>query len=159
MYKKSDGQKKLLIVGEKIFPYKELNRQLRKSNFKKDIIFKGRCESEELHLLLAASEALVFVSHFEGFGVPLLEAMHCEIPILASNRSSIPEIAGRAAIYVDPDNPAEIAQGIREILHNTELRNTLIEEGKLNRLRYNWDHSAEKLWEAMMQTIKMDKDA
>ena len=120
--------------------------QLEKMKYKSDVIFTGRLSSQELNEVMAASWALTFVPFFEGFGIPLVEAMKCEVPILASNVTSLPEIAGDAAIYVEPESPGSIRDGMVRMVKEEGLRESLIEKGKIRSERYNWDNTAKELW-------------
>jgi glycosyltransferase involved in cell wall biosynthesis len=137
---------KLIIVGKKFFLTKAMEDQLEKMKYKSDVIFTGRLSSQVLNEVMAASYALTFVPFFEGFGIPLVEAMKCEVPILASNVTSLPEIAGDAAIYVEPESPGSIRDGMVRMVKEDGLRESLIEKGKIRSERYSWDNTAKELW-------------
>jgi glycosyltransferase involved in cell wall biosynthesis len=137
---------KLIIVGKKSFLTKAMEDQLEMMKYKSDVIFTGRLSSQELNDVMAASYALTFVPFFEGFGIPLVEAMKCEVPILTSNVTSLPEIAGDAAIFVEPENPGSIRDGMVRLVKEEGLRESLIEKGKIRSERYNWDNTAKELW-------------
>lgn len=140
---------KLVIVGKKFFLTKSMEEQLEQMNFKKDVIFTGRLESDELNDVMASAWALTFVPYFEGFGIPLVEAMNCDIPILASKVTSLPEIAGDAAIYAEPESPGSIRDGMIRIVREEGLRNELVLKGRIRRERYSWDNTARELWKTM----------
>lgn len=93
--------------------------------------------------LLAGAVALVFPSLYEGFGFPVLEAMHCGAPVIASNTSSLPELVGEAGLLVDPLNAEEIARAMRRCSHDAALRRTLIERGHSRARRFSWVKAAE----------------
>ena len=76
------------------------------------MIFTGRLDTNELKFVLGAATAMVFVPFFEGFGIPIVEAMYAGVPVIASNTTSIPEVAGEAALYVDPASVEEIAEAM-----------------------------------------------
>jgi len=84
------------------------------------------------------SRALYLVTKFEGFGLPLLEAQACSVPVLAGNHAALPEVGGDSAIFVDPDNPQAIAQGLLRILTDELLRSDLVEKGRRNLQRFRW---------------------
>ena len=92
---------------------------------------------------------LRLVAFFEGFGVPLLEAMQAEIPILTSNQSSLPEIAGAAALYCDPNSPEDIARQLSALYHDAELRDELVKEGQTQRKKFSWEKTAEAIWDKL----------
>ena len=92
---------KMVLVGEKFFLTSSMEEQLEKMPNKKDVIFTGRLSPDRLNEVIGAAWAMTFVPFFEGFGIPIVEAMKCEIPVIASKVTSLPEIAGDAALYVN----------------------------------------------------------
>jgi glycosyltransferase involved in cell wall biosynthesis len=111
--------------------------------------FTGHLTQEKLVQYSASAIALTYVPYFEGFGIPLVEAMKCGIPILSGNKTSLPEIAGDAAIYCDPFNENDIAEGMNRLFQKQELRETLIKNGIQRAKLFSWDHTAEKVWEVI----------
>jgi glycosyltransferase involved in cell wall biosynthesis len=108
------------------------------------ILLAGYIAAEDKGALISAADALVFPSLYEGFGFPLVEANACGTPVLASNSSSLPEIAGDAALLVDPLDQTAIGDGIFQILNDETLRNRLVEAGIINAQRYSWETAAVK---------------
>jgi glycosyltransferase involved in cell wall biosynthesis len=104
--------------------------------------------------LLTGAEALVFPTLYEGFGFPLLEAMACGTPVLTSNVSSLPEVAGDAALLVDPLDDESIADGIERLLGDAAYRQRLIEAGKRRVERFTWDASARKHAEVLHRVAR-----
>jgi len=86
---------------------------------------------------------------FEGFGLPLLEAMHCDVPVITSNVSSMPEVVGEAGILINPNKIDEIEKAMLEIFQKEEIRNEMIEKGRRQREKFNWDKSAEKVYQVL----------
>ncbi len=148
------GDFKLVIVGKKFFLTKAMEEQLQKMKFKNDVRFTGRLSSKDLNDVMGSAFALTFVPFFEGFGIPLVEAMNCEIPILTSNVTSLPEIAGDAAIYAFPDSPGSIRDGMKRLVKEEGLRESLIEKGKVRRNLYSWDNTAKELWKTIEHVLK-----
>ena len=138
---------KMVIVGEKIFMTGEIKKTLFGMKFKEEVIFTGRLHPATLRLVMGSAVALTFLPLFEGFGIPLVEAMYCNIPILASNVTSVPEIAGDAALYADPFQVNTITEQMLNIIKNDNLRKELIEKGKIQRQKYSWDKTADGLWQ------------
>lgn len=150
---------RLVIVGKKIFMTNAIEDQLEKMENRDDVIFTGRLSPGDLNDVMASAWALTFVPFFEGFGIPLVEAMSSEIPILASNVTSLPEIAGDAAIYAEPESPGSIRDGMIRIVKEEGLREALIKKGKKRRERYSWDNTANELWKTIERVLGQDPAA
>lgn len=103
----------------------------------------GYVAEEDKAALLSGATALLFPSLYEGFGFPVLEAQVCETPVLTSNSSSLPEVAGEAALLVDPENVEEIAAGIERLAQDEALRRRLVEAGRENVRRFSWQKAAQ----------------
>ena len=121
--------------------------------FRHDVHLTGRVTDDELVQLYAAALATAYVPFFEGFGIPIIEAQACASPVLTSNCSSMPEVAGGAALLADPRSPAAIADALVRLQQEPELRQQLIEQGLLNVRRFSWQQSADVLWQAMQLAI------
>ncbi|MGZ4036896.1 MAG: glycosyltransferase family 4 protein [Bacteroidia bacterium] len=153
-FKKETGSDlKLLIAGPHFWGLKDSYAAIDASSCKQDIIFTGRLSSEDLADVMASAFALTLVPYFEGFGIPIVEAMQCEIPVITSNVTSLPEIAGAAALTVDPYNVSEIAQSMIKLYRDPALRQQLIAEGALRKNKFSWDRSAELLWQSIEKTL------
>ena len=120
---------KLLIVGEKRWWSGPIEQAYSQMRYKDEVVFAGRLSAEDLHLVTAAALASVYVSYFEGFAIPILEAFKCETPVITSNVTSMPEVADDAALLVDPFSEASIAEGMTEML-DENVREALIEKGR-----------------------------
>ncbi len=144
---------KLAIVGEKMFMTGDIDRTYAKLKHKGDIVFTGRLSPEKLRDVMGAASGLTFVPLFEGFGIPLLEAMYCEVPILTSNVTSLPEIAGKSAIYCDPLDIQDISNGMLKLATDPGLKKTLVSEGRKRRESFSWDLTAEKVWRSLDNII------
>lgn len=154
IYKKmSASANKLLVVGEKMFKTSEIENTYNQMKFNNDVIFTGRLQSDQLHKVLASALALTYVSYFEGFGIPIVEAFKCNTPVITSNVTSMPEVAGNAAILVDPFNPEEIAVAMKRTEDDSELVQKLIAEGNKRAKIFTWQKSAERLWETIEKVI------
>jgi glycosyltransferase involved in cell wall biosynthesis len=145
---------KLVIVGEKMFMTREIEKTLTGMKHRKDIIFTGRLSPEKLRDVMGASAGLTFLPLFEGFGIPLLEAMRCEIPILASDATSLPEIAAEAAIYANPQEVPEIVAGMLQLAGNAENNSRLVNEGRERVKKFSWDLTSERMWNSVCRVIE-----
>ena len=97
---------------------------------------------------------MAVVSYFEGFGIPLVEAMKGDCPILSGNLTSLPEVAGDAAIYCDPFDVNSIKEGLKKLDNDENLRNSLIEKGREQAEKFSWDFTAEKIWTVLENQLK-----
>jgi glycosyltransferase involved in cell wall biosynthesis len=152
---KSGLDYKLAIVGEKMFLTGEMEKVYRGMKFRDEVIFKGRLSPDELRTALGASVGMTFIPLFEGFGIPLLEAMRCGIPILASNVTSLPEIAAGAAIYADPLDLEEIADGMMQLATDPALRARLVKAGRERSGEFSWDRTSELYWNSVCRAIDL----
>jgi glycosyltransferase involved in cell wall biosynthesis len=144
---------KFVIVGSlKGFPGDIENTYLQMRH-KEDVIFLGRKEINELIMITGAAEAMLYVSLYEGFGIPILEGFQAEIPVITSNTTSMPEIAKDAAILADPYSVDEINQSLIEINSNNELRLQLIQNGKERKMDFSWDMTSQLLWNTIEKTL------
>ncbi len=154
-FKKNTGSlMKLIIVGDYFFKNSDLFKKYQSLLHKEDIIFTGRLETDELHKVMASATALTFVPYFEGFGIPILEAMNCDVPVISSNVTSMPEVAENAALYVNPRIIKEIADAMEQIEKDEILRKDLIEKGRIQRQKFSWEQTAQKLWNSILKTLE-----
>jgi glycosyltransferase involved in cell wall biosynthesis len=149
----SQSDFKLVLVGAVYSNDGDVKRVIEKAKFKNDIIFSGRQPQSELEKIMASAFALTFVPYFEGFGIPIIEALQCETPVICSNTTSMPEIAGNAGLLVNPFEVNSISDGMIEIYNNDKIRTQLIENGKVRKNMYSWDKSADLLWNSITKSL------
>jgi glycosyltransferase involved in cell wall biosynthesis len=152
--KESNSDVKLLLAGSHAWGLNEIYKAMEGLSSKDDIIFTNRLNEEDLADVMASAFALTFVPYFEGFGIPLVEAMQCEIPIITSNVTSLPEIAGDAALFVNPYEVNEIKNAMLKLRSDVGLRSNLIEKGKQRKNDFSWDKTADLLWKSVEKTLK-----
>jgi glycosyltransferase involved in cell wall biosynthesis len=116
----------------------EIGKKIQEEGLTGRIRFLGYLPKAEIPALYRSAGCLVFPSFFEGFGMPVLEAMACGCPVVAARAASLPEIAGKAALYADPDDPEGLADAIRQILTDAELRRELVQIGFRQAMRFSW---------------------
>lgn len=145
---------KLLIVGAKMWWNKDLKSSYENLNFKEDVIFTGRKTLEELQLLYASALAFCFVPYFEGFGIPIIEAMKCACPVITSNCTAMPEVAGKAAVLVNPYKVQEISDAMTLLNSNSELRADLSAKGQVHSQNFSWNSTANALWNSIEKVLK-----
>ncbi len=142
---------KLLIVGEKKWWTKSISDVFETMKYKEDVVFAGRLGPDDLCNVLSGALSLVYVSYFEGFGIPIIEAYACGTPVITSNVTAMPEIAGDAALLVNPFSVDEIADAMYNIYADPELRKKLINKGFIREKLFSWDISADGLWNSILK--------
>ncbi len=150
----SESDMKLLLVGRPGWNYEGALRTYEAMRHRSDVLFTGFVPDEALNGLYAASSGLVFVPWLEGFGIPIVEAFHAEVPVIASDRTSMPEIAGNAAMLVDPGSPDTIAQAMLAISSDERLSQQLVVAGRDQREQFSWDRSAQALWDVLAPYVR-----
>lgn len=147
--KRTQTPVKLLIAGRFGWQTGPVKTAYDKARFKEDIIFLGYVEDHMLPKLMGSAIALTYVSFFEGFGIPLLEAMHAEVPVITSMNTGMKEVAGKAAKLVDPNIPDQIAIAMQLLYEDPTDQQQLIAQGREQRRKFNWDKTAEVVYAGM----------
>lgn len=147
-----NSQQQLLVVGSRYWWQDELASAFDSMRHQSDVRFVGHAESDVLAQLMGASAALVYTSLFEGFGIPIIEAFCAETAVITSDVTSMPEVAGDAALLVDPMSVDAIADAMSRIVGDEALRASLIEKGRARKELFSWDRTASLLWDSLMKT-------
>ncbi len=132
---------KLVLVGGKGWLYEEIFTQVKRLGIEKRVLFTGYVPDGELPLWYNAAELLVFPSVYEGFGMPVVEAMACGTPVIAANASSLPEAVGEAGLLFAPDSPTELAERITAVLQDPALRAKLKKWGLQHARNFSWNRA------------------
>jgi len=135
----------LVIAGKKGWLYQEIFRRVEELGLERKVVFTGYVPEGDLPALLSGARLFVFPSLYEGFGLPVLEAMACGTPVVCSNASSLPEVAGDAAMLVDPLDVEGMAAAIERVLGDKELRAELIERGFEQARKFSWERCAREI--------------
>ncbi len=138
----------LRIVGQKAWLFDEVFESVRRHQLEDEVVFTGYLSDEDVVETYRCAAVTVYPSLYEGFGFPPLEAMACGCPVVCSTAASIPEVAGDAAVMVDPESVESIAEGIHRLLSNEELRRTLVERGFAQASKFTWKQCAAETLEA-----------
>jgi len=144
---------KLLLIGDSAEEHSDLRRAVLRSRLQGDVRFLGFVPHSVLRVFYSRASAFLFPSLYEGFGLPPLEAMAHGAPVLTSSVSSLPEVFSHAALLVNPENVFEIARGIRQILTENDLRDTLVRRGYELVQRYSWERSATQVREIYRSVV------
>ena len=154
-YKEQSGSDvKFLIVGGRAGKQEELDEVLAQMKHVQDVRFLGHLPAKELALVAGAAIALAYASLFEGFGIPIVEAFNAETAVITSNTSSMPEVAGDAALLVDPLSVEQISDAMAKLAEDRSLRMELIEKGRSQRQKFSWDQTAHKLWQCVEKAME-----
>ncbi len=145
---------KLVIAGRPAWKYEEVEEMRLTMPYKEDVKWVGYMNVDELSDVIGGAYALLYASLFEGFGIPILEALQCDVPAIVSNTSSMPEVAGDAALLVDPTDPEDIATKMHTLYKDESLRKQLIANARVQIKKFSWQSSSEKLWNCMMDCLK-----
>tara|TARA_B110000467_G_scaffold163062_1_gene188011 strand:+ start:1831 stop:2967 length:1137 start_codon:yes stop_codon:yes gene_type:complete len=151
-FKKNHNQMNLIIAGEKKWLDIDTKKTYQSMQHKQNVIFLGKVPQTLLPKLLGSAKGLCFISFFEGFGLPIIEAMKSGIPIITSNTSAMPEIAQDAAIIINPHNIREISHAMYELETNNSLRLRLIKNGQRQVMNFNWNDTANSIWNIINST-------
>jgi glycosyltransferase involved in cell wall biosynthesis len=144
---------RLIIIGDYLTAHPDLRRSVIRSRVQQKVRFLGFVPVETLRIFYRTASAFVFPSLYEGFGLPPLEAMAQETPVVTSNVSALPEVVGEAAVLVNPENVFDIARGIRQALLDEELRRRLITRGRERVAQFSWDRAADRILEIYREVV------
>jgi glycosyltransferase involved in cell wall biosynthesis len=139
---------RLVVVGRAKWQESEIYSALERHNLMKDVVFLGYVPDERLVSLYQGAEAFIYPSLYEGFGLPILEAMACGTPVITSNTTSMPETAGAAALMVDPCDVEGLVSAMTLIVKDEELRRNLSRKGVTHSSQFTWERTAHQTVEA-----------
>ncbi len=148
--KNKESEILLVIAGRIAWQVGEMQDFYKNMKFRESVKFLQFVPQTNLNRLIASALAVCYVSLYEGFGIPILEAMHCETPILTSNITSMPEVAADAAYLINPHDAADIARGLNDLFFDENLRKNLVEKGKIRREQFDWNHSAAHIFDILI---------
>jgi glycosyltransferase involved in cell wall biosynthesis len=154
----NNSEIKLLVAGEKKWWTAPIKKAYEEMQYKNEVIFCGRLNSSDLHMVTGSALAITYVSYFEGFGIPIVEAFRCGVPVITSDITSMPEVAGDAALLCNPYDIASIAAAMERIASDCDLRKDLIKKGLERAETFTWDGAAERLWNSIMKSLETEKN-
>jgi len=152
--KETASDMQLVIAGHILWSQSDIEEAVNQSSCKDAIHFTGRLTDDELKMALGGAFALTFVPVFEGFGLPIVEAFQAGVPVIVSNVTSLPEVAGEAALYADPFDVNAIAKAMKEMysISDTE-RESLINKGFQQKEKFSWSRTAKLMWDAVEKAV------
>lgn len=152
--KRSTEDIALVISGRPMWSNDDPKSLIEKSPFKGDIIFTGYLNEEKLGQVVGAANALLYLSYFEGFGVPVIEAFASGVPVITGNKSALPETCGGAALLSDPFDIFDMASAMEKLQSDNSLRKELIEKGIVRAKDFSWEKSADNLWKVILKVLE-----
>lgn len=152
--KRQKTSMKLVLAGRLAWKFESFTKSLQSYKYRNDVVMTGYVEEEELINITGAAYGMVYPSVWEGFGVPVLEAMQSGIPVITSANSAMQEIAKEAALYINPTSHTDIADKMMLLYKDENLRNELIQKGQKIAEQYHWDKTAILLWQSIVKSVK-----
>lgn len=151
-YRESGGKAHFIFVGEEMLLRSDMKNAFENSAYRSEIHFVGRVKTQELSSLIGSAQALCLCSHFEGFGIPILEAFQCKTALICADNSAMPEVAGEAALYCNSRDFGSISAAMLRT-EDPQTRDSLIQQGKERLKNFSWDRSAEMMWNSIQLTL------
>ncbi len=148
---------KLLLVGRQGWKTERAQAIYDAMAYKSSVVFTGFVSDEDMNRISGGAVALCFVSFLEGFGLPPLEAMHAQTPSICSDRGAIPEVCGDAVLYVNPDSPESIAEGMIKMYGDAAFRQALIAKGQVRKKLFSWEKNAQDAWAVLQRAVEDKK--
>ncbi|MEK9147236.1 MAG: glycosyltransferase family 1 protein [Patescibacteria group bacterium] len=143
----------LVIIGKKGWFYDAIFQKVKDLNLERKVIFTDYVPDDDLPALIGGAQVYVLPSLWEGFGIPVIEAQACGVPVVVSNISSLPEIVGESGILVDPESVESIAQGIKKVLTDKKTKSDLVKKGFKNTKRFSWQSCAQETLEVLAKVV------
>ena len=144
----------LVLVGWQGWGEKRWLEKIDGQNLSNQIFITGHIPDDDLRAVYSGAKALVYPSLYEGFGLPIVEAMACNCPVICSNTASMPEVAGDAALLFDPSKSDELAHAIELMVHDTRMRATVVEKGRHRATAFTWNETARQTLEVFKKVLK-----
>jgi glycosyltransferase involved in cell wall biosynthesis len=155
--KAEHGIPKLVLAGGKGWYYDQIFAEVESLGLAGEVIFPGYVMQQELPLWYNAAQLFVYPSRFEGFGLPVLEAMACGTPVITTNVASLPEVAGDAALFVSPDDEAQLVEAMRCALGDESLRQEMVAKGLARSAEFTWARTARDTLQTYDRALGKDR--
>jgi len=150
--KKYNVSHKLILVGKFGYGREKIKNKTNNSKYKNDIILTGYVSDEDKFYLMADADVFLFPTFYEGFGLPILEAQSVGTPVVTSNVSSMPEVAGDGAVLINPKDISAIAEAVYKLISNESYKNDIIEKGYNNLKRFSWENCAREVADILLSS-------
>lgn len=143
----------LVLIGKKGWKYESILKDIQSSSYTNEIFHLDYLADELVAIFYSRADVFVYPSHYEGFGLPILEAMTLGAPVITSDNSSIPEVTGNAAILINPNDFMQIAEAILKVISDRQLKENLVSRGKAQSDLFSWDNTAKETLKAYKSII------
>ncbi|MBU0707436.1 glycosyltransferase family 4 protein [Patescibacteria group bacterium] len=153
MKKKYQLPHKLVLVGSPGFGFDKVRNEILNSGLSREIIMTGYVDGQDIVYLVNGADVFVLPSYYEGFGLPVIEAMACGTPVITSLRASLPEVAGNAAILVNPSDYDELSEAMNNVISNQKLRQRMVSLGYERIKMFNWANCATETLKEIKETV------
>jgi len=150
---------RLVVAGHRFEQRDEVDARAHALGVSHAVIERDGVDDDRLRCLYTHAEALIFPSLYEGFGLPVLEAMACGVPVIASNRASLPEVVGTAGLLIDPDDPDGISAAVRRLRSEPGLRSTLVQRGLARAAGFRWGRTAARTCDVLYRVATLQNGA
>lgn len=151
--KKSGLKNKLVVIGKRTKYAKQIDAYIQENNMQQQVIFLKQVNYTELPVIYQLASLFIYPSLYEGFGIPVIEALHSSTPVIAAKGSCLEEAGGKSTIYIDPCNEIELAQAIQQVLSDEKLRENMINEGIKHVQQFNHEELSKQMMECYQTTI------
>jgi glycosyltransferase involved in cell wall biosynthesis len=152
LFKENDEKNiKLVIGGRKAWGNKEMELAFQNMKYKDEVIFTGWLSDDESAQYMASCLSFVYLSYFEGFGIPILEALNSGVPVLSSDKSSLTEVGGNAALYCNPFDTDDICRSMQKLAIDEKLRQELISNAQTQKEKFSWEKTADEIWNNIIE--------
>lgn len=145
---------KLVLAGSGGDLFGKIRKIIKQDKVDSEVSLPGYIEEPDLPAIISHAEVFLFPTLYEGFGLPIIQALACQTPVLASDLDPHREVGGEAAVYADPSSPQALAQGIIQILSSEKIRRELKEKGLIQAKRFSWEKTASRIWEIFSFMLK-----
>lgn len=154
---KQRAETSLVLVGGRGWQDEGIREAIRQARLAGDkVVLPGYVDTEDMAAMYSGAEAFVFPSHYEGFGLPILEAMSCGTAVITADNSSLPEAGGDAALYVDSHDHKQLVDAMKRVLTDDKLRETLVKKGYKQAAKFSWENCADTIVSSIKK-LKLDK--
>jgi glycosyltransferase involved in cell wall biosynthesis len=155
--KRQKSNWKLVLAGRLAWKNEPFLASLKTYKYREDVVMTGYVDEQELARLTGAAYAMVYPSLWEGFGMPVIDAMRSGVPVITTSGSAMEEVGGSAAMYAHTADPQDLGEKMMTLYKDEQLRARLVEAGLRRAMEYDWNKSAERMWDEIRKLLPVDQ--